>query len=83
MNYYRVFKYTDDADEYQEAFRKKLSAKYIQSSGLFLIEFAETNDLDEAEFICRNEARTFNQKCFVMNNSRQIFLVDYTKKDTE
>lgn len=86
MNYYQLFKYTNDPKEYYEAYNKGFSAKVVIKTGTFLIQFDETNDLEEAEHLCRLESRNYSTRCFVKNNSKQIFLTDYSenfKKELE
>ena len=79
MNYYQLYKYTNDPKEYYEAFNKGFSAKVVIKTGTFLIQFDETNDLEEAEHLCRLESRNFSTRCFVSNNSKQIFLTDFSE----
>jgi hypothetical protein len=86
MNYYQLYKYTNDPKEYYEAFNKNFSAKVVIKTGTFLIQFDEVYDPEEAEHLCRLESRNFSTRCFVSNNSKQIFLTDYSenfKKEVE
>lgn len=78
MKTYKIFKYSNSLEEYHEAFRKGFQVNTILNSfGLYLIEFDESFDKDEAEFICQFESKNCKTRCFVSLDGDKIYLSDW------